>query len=149
MTIKTDLPERSADGSLGKPMEFEILIEGVHRGPFQPVGREWLEDKMAISLGLFDSTEGKKVKLILIVKNPPEEGLRLTAPPDCSPQHLKCEIERDEKATGSRARYFLTVEYPAGSPRVVHRDADPARIRLQTNHPQGREFEFLVVFSAY
>ena len=149
MTIKTDLPGRTSDGSLGKPMEFEILVEGIHRGPIQPAGREWIDDKMAISLGTFEATAGKKVKLSLFVKSLPDEGLRLTAPAVCTPEALKVDIQREETSNGSRARYFLTVEYPAGSPRAVHRDAEPARIRLQTNHPHARDVEFLVFFSAY
>ena len=150
MIIKTDVMERISDGSLGnKPIEFEVLVAGVRRGPIQPIGPQWIDDKMAISLGQFDAAAGKKVTVPVFVKSPPEEGFRLTAPTVCTPDALKFEIQRDEKFTGSHPRYFLTVEYPAGSPRAVHREADPARIRLQTNHPHAREVEFMVYFSAY
>jgi hypothetical protein len=147
MTIKTDLPERTSEG-LGKPLEFEVLVEGIHRGPIQPAGREWIDDKMAISLGSFEASAGKKVRLPLFVKSPPEGGLRLTAPAVCTPETLKFDIERDEKS-GSHVRYFLTLEVPAGSPRAVHREGNPARIQLQTNHPHGHDVEFLVFFTAY
>jgi hypothetical protein len=149
MTIKTDLPERNSDGSLGKPAEFEVLVQGMHRGVIQPNGREWIDEKMAISLGSFEASAGKKVTLTVFVKGPPEEGLRLTAPVVCNPEQLQCDLQRDERAAGSHQRYLLTVEYPAGSPRGVYREADPARIRIQTNHPHAREVEFLVLFSAY
>ena len=147
MTIKTDLPERTAEG-LGKPMEFEVLVGGIHRGPIQPAGREWIDDKMAISMGSFEASAGKKVRLPLFVKSPPEGGLQLTAPAICTPEALKFDIEREEKP-GSPVRYFLTVEYPAGAPRATHREETPARIKLQTNHPHGQEAQFLVFFTAY
>jgi hypothetical protein len=104
---------------------------------------------MAITMGMFEAAAGKKVRLPLFVKSPPEGGLLLTAPAVCTPAALKCDIERDEKSTGPHVRYILTVEYPAGSPRGVHREADPGTIRLHTNHPHGREVEFLVFFTAH
>jgi len=150
MTIKTDLPGRTPEGGLGKPLEFEILVSGVHRGPIQPsAARAWDDDKMAISLGSFDVSAGKKVKLTLFVKNPPEGGLQLTAAPVCTPHELKVDLEREERPAGKQTRYFLTVEYPPNAPRAVHREEDPGRIRLQTNHPHGHEVEYLVFFSAY
>jgi len=149
MTITTDVPEPTLDGNPGKPMEFEVLVGGVHRGPIQPAGREWRDEKMAISLGQFEATAGKKVKLTVFVKSPPEEGLQLTAAPVCTPDMLKFNIERDEKFTGSPPRYFLTVEYPAGAPRAIYREENPARIQLQTNHPHARDVEYLVFLNAY
>jgi hypothetical protein len=149
MKIKTDLPGRNAEGALDKPLEFEILVTGMHRGPIQPFGGGWIDEKMAISLGAFDAAAGKKVRLPVFVKNPPEDGLKLTAAPVCIPAELKVDLEREERPNGKPARYFLNVEYPAGSPRAKHRDDDPARIRLQTNHPHGQNVEFLVFFSAY
>jgi hypothetical protein len=149
MTITTDVPQRNADGNLGKPTVFEVLVEGVHRGPIQLAGREWIDDKMAIALGSFEAAAGRKVTLKLFVKNPPDDGLKLTAAPVCTPETLKVEFGRDEKTKGQHMRYFLTVEYPAGSPRAMHRDADTAMIRLQTNHPRARDVEYQVLFNAY
>ena len=171
VTIKTDLPERRVDavggdskdpgdskertskeGDLnepGKSIQIEVIVEGVHRGPIQPVGREWVDDKMAITMGSFEAAVGKKVRLTLFVKNPPAEGFELTAPAICTPDTLKTEIQREEKSTGTHVRYFLAVEFPPGAPRGVHREEDPGRIRLQTNHPHARDVEFLVFFSAY
>jgi len=149
LTIKTDLPGRESDGGSKENLEFEILLSGTHRGPIQPIAPEWIDEKMAISLRAFEAAVGKKVKLRLFVKSVPEDGLRLTAPPECTPAELKVDLEQEESPNGKPARYFLNVEYPAGSPRAKHRDDDPARIRLQTNHPHGQKLEFLVFFSAY
>ena len=150
ITIKTDMPERPDDGKPIEPIEFEILVSGVHRGPIQPVGREWIDDKAAISLGAFDATAGKKLRMVLIVKSDPEDGLQLTAAPICAPAELKVNIEREVRPDRKAARYFLNVEYPAGSPRATHRDEAPGRIQLQTNHPHGaRTSSFCVFFSAY
>jgi len=149
LKIKTDLLEPGSQESPGKPLEFDVLVQGVHRGPIHPVGREWNEDKMTISLGEFEASAGNKVKLPLFIKGPPAEGLRLTAAPVCTPAALKVDFERDEKSSGSHERYFLNIEYPAGLPRAIYREAAPGLIRLQTNHPRARAIEFRLYFSAY
>jgi hypothetical protein len=100
MKIKTDLPGRNAEGALDKPLEFEILVTGMHRGPIQPFGGGWIDEKMAISLGAFDAAAGKKVRLPVFVKNPPEDGLKLTAAPVCIPAELKVDLEREERPNG-------------------------------------------------
>jgi hypothetical protein len=149
LKFKIDLEDGAAGNSSGKPLELEVLVEGVHRGPIHPIGREWNEDKMTISLGEFEASAGKKVKLPLFVKAPPAEGLRLTAAPICTPAAIKVDIERDEKSSRPHERYFLNIEYPAGSPRATYRDASHGTIRLQTNHSGAPAMEFRLYFSAY
>ncbi len=130
-------------------MEFEVLVGGIHRGAIQPVGREWIDDKMAISLGSFEARLGKKVKLPLFVEKIfPQDGLLLTAPPVCTPAAAQSRpINAKKNRPDRRPAYLLTVEYPAGSPRATHREADPAKIRLQTNHPHAhKDFRVSGVF---
>jgi len=149
LTIKTDVPEITVDGSPGKPTEFEILLLGAHRGPIRPTGPEWIDDKMAFSLGSFDAEVGKKISMPVFIKNPPAEGFKLTEPPVCTPAALKFELRPDEKSTGPSPRYRLTLEYPPGSHRGTYRDDSAAKVVLKTNHPYAETVEFLVLFSAY
>lgn len=149
LTIKTDVPEVTFDGSVGKPTEFEVLLAGTHRGPIRPTGREWIDDKMAITLGSFDAATGKKITLPVVIKNLPADGFRLVEPPVCVPATLKFDLRQDEKSTAGSPRFLMTVEYPPGSPRAVYRDDAPARVTLKTNHPHAVVAEFHVYFSAY
>lgn len=148
LTIKTDVPDITPDGP-GKPVEFEVLLSGALRGPFRPTGREWVDDKMAISLGSFDAAAGKKITMPVVIKNPPAEGFKLIEPPVCTPEALKFELHRDEKSTGGTPRFLMTLEYPPGSPRVIHREDEPGRILLKTNHPLAAQIELHIFLSAY
>lgn len=148
LTIRTDVPDTSEGGS-GKPLEFHVLLSGARRGPIRPTGKEWIEDKMAISLGSFEAAAGKKVSLPVVVKYPPAEGFKLTEPPICTPEAIKFDLRQDEKSTSGTPRYLLTVEYPPGSPRGTHREEDPGRVILKTNHPNAEQVEFRVFFAAY
>jgi len=148
LTIRTDVLD-TAEGGSGKPLEFQVLLSGARRGPIRPTGREWVDDKMAISLGSFEAATGKKVSLPVVVKYPPAEGFKLTEPPICTPDAIKFELRQDEKSTSGHPRFLMTVEYPPGSPRGTHREENPGRVILKTNHPNAERVEFLVFFSAY
>jgi len=148
LTIKTDVPERTSDGKLGSEMSVEVLISGRRRGPFRIVGRAWDEDQMVMMLGTFNAIDGKKLTLPVFVRGTPQEGLKFTEPPQCDPPALQATLAPDEKATGKHARYLLTLEYPAGSPRVTFLKDHPASVRLHTNHPGAREVDLQVYFSA-
>jgi hypothetical protein len=148
LTIKTDLPGRAADGSLGDAMQVEVTISGHRRGPLRVIGREWDEDRMAIALGSFDATEGRKLTLLVFVRGAPAEGLKLTEPAQCNPEALQVKLAPDERATGKQSRYLLTLEYPAGSPRVTYLKDHPATVHLHTNHPAANQVDLQVFFSA-
>ncbi|HLJ11580.1 MAG TPA: DUF1573 domain-containing protein [Planctomycetaceae bacterium] len=149
LTIKTDLPARNADGSLGNAMELNVLVSGQRRGPIRVIGRDWIEDRMAVMLGGFDASAGKKAALTLFVRGAPDEGFRLKQPPVCTPGALKVTLEPEAKSNAPHERFRLTVEYPAGAPRVAHREDNPGQIRLLTNHSKAPEIELLVLFNAY
>lgn len=149
VTIKTDVPEEGEKAAPGKMTEFEVLISGVRRGPIRLAGPDWIEAKMGIGLGSFEAAVGKNILVPLFVRNPPEEGLQLTKPPEVTPPDLKVEIVRDKKSAGKAARLFLKVEYPAGAPRVSFRNLEPGTIKLFTNHPHAPELELHVYFAAY
>lgn len=149
LRIKTDIPERNAEGELGEPVVVERIVTGTRRGPIRVIGREWSEEHMAILLGAFPAAKGKTLTLTMLVRGAPEEGLRVTEGPVSSVKDLKATIQPDEKSRGHLARFQLKVEYPPGGPRTEHRESDPATIKFQTNHPDAPEVELRVYFSAY
>jgi hypothetical protein len=148
LTIKTDLPERNADGKLGEGMDVEVLVSGRRRGPLRIVGREWDEEQMAIAMGAFKAAEGRKVNLMVFVRGDSAQGLHLTEPPLCHPQALKAILEPDPKAAGKHARYRLTLEYPPGAPRALFLKDQSASVRLRTNHPGARQVDLQVYLNA-
>jgi hypothetical protein len=148
LTIKTDILQRDSQGELKKPIEIDVLITGHRRGPIKIVGREWIEDQMAIAMGTFDASAGRKLTLPLFIRGASED-LQLTEPPLCEPSELKVTLERDEKSKGSHARFLLGVEYPAGAPRASYKEDKPARIKLRLNHPGAEELDLAVYFNAY
>jgi hypothetical protein len=150
MAIKTDVSERNADGSISeKKIDFNVLVSGTRRGPIRiNGGPEWVEEKSIASLGTFSAADGKKIKLQLLMKSVPEEGLKLTSV-ESDPATLKFSLTPVEKKTGVYHRFDLTVEFPAGGPRVTRRDPNPAKVRLGLNHPDASELTFNVYFTAY
>jgi hypothetical protein len=152
LTIKTDLPGRTADGKLGTDgIEMSVLVTGHRRGPIFMLGsKDWDERNMAVVLGGFDAAAGKKVSLIMFVRGPGAEEFQLTADPECQPAALQATVKPDGKPTGTgkQVRYRLNVEYPPGSPKVTCRTENPGKIRLRTNLPGAPEIEFSVYFAA-
>ena len=148
LAIKTDVPERTAEGTLGGPSTVEVLVSGTHRGPVRIIGQAWDENHMAITMGQFEQKQGRTTTLTMMIRGAPEEGLKIIGEPVCDPEQLQATIESDEKALGKHARFKLKLEYPAGAPRVNRREANPATVRFRTNHPRAPEVELLVYFTA-
>jgi hypothetical protein len=88
------------------------------------------------------------VSLSLIVRDPPEGGLKLLSV-DPDPERLQAELSEGEPATGGTQKYRLQISYPAGAPRISRRDADPGRLILKTNHPDAGEFHLKVHLTAF
>jgi hypothetical protein len=152
LNIKTDLPARKADGTLGTDgIEMSVLVTGHRRGPIRIIpSKDWKEGDMAVVLGAFDAAAGNKVSLIMFVRGAGAEEFQLTSDPECQPAALQATVKPDGKPTGTgkQVRYRLNVEYPPGSPRVTCRSDNPGKIRLRTNLPGAREIELLVYFAA-
>lgn len=150
MTIKTDSPSREPDGALtGPPVELQVLVSGNRRGPITIYGGpNWSDEHMAVTLGTFDSTVGKKVTLDMFVQGSPEEGLQFSDM-KATPDFLKVTLEQDTKFKGKAKRYHLTFEFPAGSPRGRRFDTDAGVIEVTTNHPTAKTMSFRVHYNAY
>src|SRR5262245_14159905 len=149
LKIKTDLPERKSDGTLGEAMEREVLITGHRRGPIRIVGgANWDEKSMTVIMGSFDAKAGKKLTLPVFVRGTGAHDFRLLETPECDPQALQVTLVPDEKSKGKQGRFLLTLEYPAGAPRVSHRKENPGKVRLHTNLPGATEFQLTVLLAA-
>ena len=101
ITIKTDLPERH-EGRDGKPMEFEILVSGIHEGPIRLAGPRMGSRQDGDFDGGVRGRGGKKSKNwpLASSKHHPEDGLKLTNAAVCAtPGELKVEIEREKERT--------------------------------------------------
>jgi hypothetical protein len=148
LMIKTDIPRRDSQGEPNATIDVDLLISGHRRGPIKVVGKEWIEDRMAIAMGSFDAAVGKKVALPLFVRGASED-LQLTEPPQCEPADLKVTLERVQESKGTHVRYLLSIEYPAGAPRAIHPQESPAKVKLRLNHPGAEEIDLAVYLNAY
>jgi hypothetical protein len=146
LKIKTDLPRRNFDGSLGEPLEMDLLVTGHRRGPIQIIGGpHWDEKSMTVLMGSFDAKSGKKVTLPVFVHGAGAANFQLTESPECDPQALQVTLTPDKRKLG---RFLLTVEYPAGAPRTSHRNENPGKVRFRTNLPGTPEISLAVVLVA-
>jgi hypothetical protein len=149
LKIKTDLPVRKADGTFGEGMASEVLVTGHRRGPIRIIGGpHWDEKSMTVTMGSFNAKSGKKVTLPLFVRGAGAEDFQLIESPQCDPQVLQVTLDRDQKSKGKQSRFLLTVEYPAGAPRAIHRTDNPGKVRLRTNLPGAPEITFAVFLAA-
>jgi hypothetical protein len=148
ITIKTDIPRRDSQGEPNNTIDVDVMISGHRRGPIKIIGKEWIEDRMAIAMGSFDAAAGKKVTLPLFMRGASDD-LRLTEPPLCEPADLKVTLERDEKSKGTHTRYLLSIEYPPKAPRAHYPHENPGKVKLRLNHPGAEEIDFAVYLNAY
>jgi hypothetical protein len=150
LKIKTDLPVRKSDGTLGEGMDIDLLVTGHRRGPIRFIGgREWDENNMAVVMESFDAKAGKKVAVTMLVRGEGAGEFQLTEPPTCEPENLKVTLERDEKSKGKQVRYQLWVEYPAGARPATHRQDSPGKVLLRTNLPSAPKIDLSVYFVAF
>jgi len=144
--------EIAADIPVGKFEEdVKIHIKGVDQVPFvtakltarkhgnfilQPLeGALFSADKMALQLGQFPASEGRHVKLLLIVNEKDmTEPFKITDI-EADPPFLKASIEPIGDPTGSVHRYALEISVPPGRPHVQKTASKTGHITIHTNHP--------------
>lgn len=144
LLLKTDCPsDREA-----VPVQMEIGVTGVRHGPLRLLGPDWREDYSAVSMGTFSADEGKKSVLTVFVLNENEQVMEISDV-QCDPPELKVSLKHDDAYAGKAKKYFLTLEYPAGSPRTKRHDPDPATVKFKTNHPLAPTVELKAYLSAY
>jgi len=129
---------------------FVIQVSGNHTGPIRIVptfGVYWDPETMVLNLGEFSAKEGKEVTLSMFVEGTqqPLEIMDRKIDPD----YLKFEIKKDDQfESKTKQRYELKFAVPAGIPSVSFGRGNPAKVKLQTNHPNAKEIEFRVRFVA-
>jgi len=146
--IVLDIPEKLRDGGVAGPTRVDVRVTGRRQGPLRLLGQDFLPREGVVSLGSFDSSQGRRVNLSVIVRDPPAEGLQLLQV-DSDPTPLKAELSEEESNAGGTRKYRLQISYPPGGPRVSRRDADPGRMILKTNHPEAAEYHLKVHLTAY
>jgi hypothetical protein len=99
------------------------------------VGKEWFAGSHLVDLGTISYTQGKTVKLTLMIK-PAEEELKFvdvkSVPSFVKVTLAPVEIGRDK----GKERYSLTFEVPPGSPKGIWTRGGWGTMDITTNHPQ-------------
>lgn len=146
--IVLDVPDRLRKGGVAGPTRVDLQVTGRRQGPLRLLGQDFLPREGVLSLGSFDSSQGRRVNLSLIVRDPPPNGLELLSI-ESDPNQLHAELSDGEPAAGGTRKYRLQISYPPGAPRISRRDADPGRMILKTNHPDAAEFHLKVHLTAF
>ncbi|HBH52094.1 MAG TPA: hypothetical protein DDY91_09395, partial [Planctomycetaceae bacterium] len=146
--IHTNTQERQSDGQLGEKAIVNVTVAGRREGPIRMLGPAYLPESSTIALGSFSCTDGRSVKLTMLVRGAPEEGLQFSEVVS-DPESLKVELIPEAKGAGNAKRYTLVVQAPPNGPRLTRRDENPAEIRIKTNHPEAPEMNLKVQFTAY
>jgi hypothetical protein len=146
--IVFEVPERLREGGVAGPTRVDVRVTGRRQGPLRLLGQDYLPREGVVSLGSFDFSQGHGVSLSLIVRDPPDGGLKLLGV-DSDPDRLQAKLSEGEPAAGGTQKYRLQISYPAGAPRISRRDADPGRLILKTNHPDAGEFHLKVHLTAF
>ena len=95
----------------------------------------FVPDKMVLQLGQFAASEGRKVKLLLIVdEKEMAEPLQITRI-DADPPFLKASLEPLGTFTGTVHRYAVEITVPPGRPHVQKTEYKRGHITIHTNHP--------------
>ncbi|MCA9033869.1 MAG: DUF1573 domain-containing protein [Planctomycetaceae bacterium] len=102
---------------------------------------------MLLKLGVFSASESRSGKILLLVDQEGLEGPLEITNLEASPGFVKATIEPDGDQSGPKRRYILTVEVPAGKPRVKHTMGNLASLRIETNHPKGETIPLDILFS--
>ena len=158
--------EIAADIPVGKFQEdVKINLKGVDQVPFvtakltarkygnfilQPLeGALFMADKMVLQLGQFPSSEGRHVKLLLIVNEKDMTDSFQITDIEADPPFLKASIEPLGSSTGSVHRYALEILVPPGRPHVQKTEFKSGHITIHTNHPSKEAIQMEVLIHSH
>ncbi|MAT15996.1 MAG: hypothetical protein CMJ46_12085 [Planctomyces sp.] len=136
--------------------EVKVRVEGKIKGPFtflntsREKGVKWGANIWTLDMGTFSAAEGRTVDMKVIAKEldqlpEGEEFKILDAKSDL--EFLKVNI-RDMEQSEDKANFTMQFEYVAGSPPILKTLGKPVKVTIETNHPEAKMFEILVLFSA-
>ncbi len=158
--------EVAADIPPGKFEEdIKINLKGIDQVPFvtakltarkygsfilQPLdGTLFVPDKMVLQLGQFPASEGRYVKLLLIVdEKDMTEPFQITDI-EADPPFLKASLEPLGTSTGTVHRYAIEISVPPGRPHVQKTDTKRGHMTIHTNHPSKETIQTDVLMHSH
>ena len=158
--------EIAADIPVGKFEEdIKINLKGVDQVPFvtakltarkygsfilQPLdGAMFIPDKMALQLGQFPASEGRQVRLLLIVNEKDMTAPFQITDIEADPPFLKASIEPLGASTGPVHRYAVEISVPPGRPHVQKTESKSGHITIPTNHPSKETIHTVVLMHSH
>jgi hypothetical protein len=125
---------------------LSITVSGVRPGPFQffPLpGSIYRHGRMLIDAGAIPASKAHTAGVLVICRGFNDE-LKLKDVV-AEPSWLKVELE-PAPGEGEIRRYRLLLKFPAGLPAVFRTTANPATLKLRTNHPDAEILNLKATF---
>ncbi|MFM9960162.1 MAG: DUF1573 domain-containing protein [Planctomycetaceae bacterium] len=151
LLIHTNVPSSSeADAPVSPPML--VTFTGLRSGPVQILGTPgitWSPEETLLRMGRFPAKEGKKAKLVVLVKKS-EQELEITEA-KLDPPQMKYEFRKDATFNGAgRDKFELVLDVPAGGiPLSLGGGQRTGSVILQTNHPEAKTIKFELEFTSF
>lgn len=123
-----------------------IPVTGVRPGPYQffPLpGTSYRHGSMLIDAGPLKASEEHTAGLLVICRGFNDE-LKLTEV-ETDPSWLKVELE-PAPGDGDIRRYRLLLKFPSGMPPMFRTSANPATLKISTNHPDAKTLSLKAAF---
>lgn len=123
-----------------------LAVSGVRPGPYQcfPLpGTIYRHGSMMIDAGALSASKEHTAGLLVICRGFDDE-LKLKDV-ETEPSWLKVELE-PAPGDGNVRRYRLLLKFPAGMPSVFRTIANPATLKLRTNHPDAEILNLKAAF---
>ncbi|MBX3440758.1 MAG: DUF1573 domain-containing protein [Planctomyces sp.] len=125
---------------------FRWEITGQRPGPLKIIGSSWYAARQLVSLGRFQASEGASRKLSVFLDKA-DEPATLVNVETTSPVQIR--LEHDPQFDNAdRERYWLYVDFPKGGRTGNFTMEDPARLILQTTHPNAPAVQINVSYEA-
>ena len=125
---------------------LSIAVSGVRPGPFQlfPLpGTIYRHGRMLIDAGAISASKAHTAGLLVICRGFDDELKLKEVVAD--PSWIKVELE-PAPGDGEIRRYRLLLKFPAGLPAVFRTMANPATLKLRTNHPDAESLNLKATF---
>jgi hypothetical protein len=137
VTIHTNLKETQT---------IAIAVSGVRPGPYEffPLpGTKYRRGAMMIDAGAISASKEHTAGLLLVCRG--FDGKLKLTDVETEPAWLKVEL-KPAPGEGDVRRYQLLLKFPAGMPSVFRTTANPATLKLRTNHPDAEILNLKAAF---
>lgn len=138
----------NANSKNGESQSRVINLVGQRLGPIRITGPGWDDQSMALSMGSFVASKGKKVTLQVFVRGEMAQDFQVVSK-TVEPETLKVDLTKDDKfrSQGNIQHLWLSIEVPPGAKTSRVGDKS-ATIKFQTNHPKVPELNLRVHYLA-